>query len=58
MDIGATVKTTALSQMEAAIDSLSRDLTKLRTGRASIGVSSACDCCLLLLSLAFENLFT
>lgn len=38
VDIGATVKTTALSQMEAAIDSLSRELMKLRTGRASIGM--------------------
>lgn len=36
-DIGPTVKATASSQMEAAIDALSRDLTKLRTGRAAPG---------------------
>ena len=38
MDIGPSVKATATSQMEAAIDALSRDLTKLRTGRASPGM--------------------
>ncbi|KAL0717835.1 hypothetical protein Bca4012_067157 [Brassica carinata] len=37
-DIGPTVKATATSQMEAAIDALSRDLTKLRTGRAAPGM--------------------
>lgn len=37
-DIGPTVKTNASSQMEAAIDALSRELTKLRTGRASPGM--------------------
>lgn len=36
-DIGPTVKAAASSQMEAAIDALSRDLTKLRTGRAAPG---------------------
>lgn len=44
MDIRATVRSTAVSQMEAAIESLSRDLGKLRTGRASIGMPSVCDC--------------
>lgn len=38
VDIGPSVKATATSQMEAAIDALSRDLTKLRTGRASPGM--------------------
>ncbi|GMH24729.1 hypothetical protein Nepgr_026572 [Nepenthes gracilis] len=37
-DIGPTVKSTSISQMEAAIDALSRDLSKLRTGRASAGM--------------------
>ncbi|KAH9626751.1 hypothetical protein KSS87_022065 [Heliosperma pusillum] len=37
-DIGPLVKSTAVSQMEAAVDALSRELTKLRTGRASIGM--------------------
>ncbi|KAJ4898660.1 Ribosome recycling factor [Raphanus sativus] len=37
-DIGPTVKATATSQMESAIDALSRDLTKLRTGRAAPGM--------------------
>ncbi|ESQ50002.1 hypothetical protein EUTSA_v10021359mg [Eutrema salsugineum] len=37
-DIGPSVKETASSQMEAAIDALSRDLTKLRTGRAAPGM--------------------
>ncbi|KAJ0249872.1 Ribosome-recycling factor [Hirschfeldia incana] len=37
-DIGPTVKATATCQMEAAIDALSRDLTKLRTGRAAPGM--------------------
>lgn len=37
-DIGSTVKSAAVSQMEAAIDALSRDLMKLRTGRASAGM--------------------
>lgn len=36
-DIGPTVKAAALSQMEAAMDALSRELVKLRTGRASAG---------------------
>lgn len=39
-DIGPTVKSTALSQMEAAIVALSRELSKLRTGRASAGILS------------------
>ncbi|KAK9271938.1 hypothetical protein L1049_002305 [Liquidambar formosana] len=37
-DIGPTVKATAVSQMEAAIVSLSQQLSKLRTGRASSGM--------------------
>nr|AKM76780.1 ribosome recycling factor [Francoa sonchifolia] len=37
-DIGPTLKANAASQMEAAIDSLSRELSKLRTGRASAGI--------------------
>ncbi|XP_074270891.1 uncharacterized protein LOC141594799 [Silene latifolia] len=37
-DIGPSVKSTAVSQMEAAVDALSRELTKLRTGRATIGM--------------------
>lgn len=36
-DLGASVKVAAVSQMNAAIDALSRELTKLRTGRASAG---------------------
>ncbi|CAI9111545.1 OLC1v1011794C1 [Oldenlandia corymbosa var. corymbosa] len=38
LDIGPTVKSAASSQMEAAIDALSRELLKLRTGRASAGM--------------------
>ncbi|EEF50937.1 ribosome-recycling factor [Ricinus communis] len=37
-DIGPAVKESAALQMEAAIVSLSRELTKLRTGRASAGM--------------------
>ncbi|KAJ0266094.1 Ribosome recycling factor domain-containing protein [Hirschfeldia incana] len=37
-DIGPTVKAQATCQMEAAIAALSRDLTKLRTGRAAPGM--------------------
>ncbi|GER41677.1 myosin 2 [Striga asiatica] len=37
-DIAARIKTTCHSLMNAAIDSLSRELTKLRTGRASSGM--------------------
>ncbi|CAN0924670.1 Ribosome-recycling factor [Linum grandiflorum] len=37
-DIGPTVKASAAAQMDAAIDALSRELTKLRTGRASPGM--------------------
>ncbi|XP_010550201.1 PREDICTED: uncharacterized protein LOC104821118 [Tarenaya hassleriana] len=37
-DIGPTVKAATSSQMEAAIDALSRELAKLRTGRASPGM--------------------
>ncbi|PKA61275.1 Ribosome-recycling factor, chloroplastic [Apostasia shenzhenica] len=37
-DIGPTVKSTALSLMEAAIAALSRELSKIRTGRASAGM--------------------
>lgn len=37
VDIGPTIKEAAVSQMDAAIIALSRELTKLRTGRASPG---------------------
>ncbi|KAJ9129064.1 hypothetical protein P3X46_034173 [Hevea brasiliensis] len=37
-DIGPTIKAGAASQMEAAIVALSRELAKLRTGRASAGM--------------------
>lgn len=36
-DIGPTIKAGAASQMDAAIVALSRELAKLRTGRASAG---------------------
>lgn len=38
VDLGVSVKANALSQMNAAVDALSRELAKLRTGRASAGV--------------------
>ncbi|XP_022772378.1 uncharacterized protein LOC111315019 [Durio zibethinus] len=37
-DIGPSVKASAATQMDAAIDALSRELAKLRTGRASAGM--------------------
>ncbi|KAL5998196.1 hypothetical protein ACLOJK_009134 [Asimina triloba] len=37
-DIRPTVRATATSQMEAAVEALSRELSKLRTGRASAGM--------------------
>lgn len=37
-DIGPVVKETATAQMDAAIVALSRELAKLRTGRASPGI--------------------
>ncbi|WOL02430.1 hypothetical protein Cni_G11149 [Canna indica] len=37
-NFGPTVKSTALAQMEAAVVALSRELSKLRTGRASAGM--------------------
>nr|KJB16476.1 hypothetical protein B456_002G231700 [Gossypium raimondii] len=37
-DIGPSVKASAASQMDAAIVALSRELAKLRTGRASAGM--------------------
>jgi len=40
VDIGPTVKETANSQMDAAVVALSRELQKLRTGRASAGILS------------------
>jgi len=40
VDIGPTVKATANSQMDAAVVALSRELQKLRTGRASAGILS------------------
>ncbi|CAN4115021.1 unnamed protein product [Withania somnifera] len=38
VNVGPNIKATAVSQMEAAIDALSRELAKLRTGRASAGM--------------------
>ncbi|KAJ3696885.1 hypothetical protein LUZ61_000590 [Rhynchospora tenuis] len=38
VNIGPTVKSAATSQMEAAVIALSRELSKLRTGRASAGM--------------------
>ncbi|XP_009787065.1 uncharacterized protein LOC107771345 [Nicotiana tabacum] len=38
VNIGPSIKAAAVSQMEAAIDALSRELAKLRTGRASAGI--------------------
>ncbi|KAL3526163.1 hypothetical protein ACH5RR_014535 [Cinchona calisaya] len=37
-NIGPTIKAATVSQMEAAVDALSRELLKLRTGRASAGM--------------------
>ncbi|KMZ68703.1 putative Ribosome recycling factor [Zostera marina] len=37
-DVGSIVKETAMSQMEAAKEALTRELSKLRTGRASEGM--------------------
>lgn len=37
-DIGPAVKENAMSQMDAAVVALSRELSKLRTGRASAGM--------------------
>ncbi|KAF3788565.1 Ribosome-recycling factor [Nymphaea thermarum] len=37
-DIGPSVRAAASLQMEAAVDALSRELSKLRTGRASAGM--------------------
>ncbi|XP_075501134.1 uncharacterized protein LOC142539505 isoform X1 [Primulina tabacum] len=37
-NVGASAKVAAASQMDAAVDALSRELTKLRTGRASEGM--------------------
>lgn len=37
-NIGPTIKATASTQMQAGIDALTRELTKLRTGRASAGM--------------------
>lgn len=37
-NVGASTKAAAASQMDAAVDALSRELTKLRTGRASEGM--------------------
>ncbi|XP_059670000.1 uncharacterized protein LOC132315673 [Cornus florida] len=38
VNIGPTAKATAVSHMEAAMDALSRELSKLRSGRASAGM--------------------
>ncbi|CAA2972216.1 Ribosome recycling factor [Olea europaea subsp. europaea] len=37
-NLGANVKAASISQMESAVDALSRELAKLRTGRASAGM--------------------
>lgn len=37
-NVGPTIKSTASAQMQAGIDALSRELSKLRTGRASSGM--------------------
>nr|ABK24606.1 unknown [Picea sitchensis] len=37
-NVGPTIKSTASTQMQAGIDALSRELSKLRTGRASAGM--------------------
>ncbi|KAL6521817.1 hypothetical protein OROGR_018386 [Orobanche gracilis] len=37
-DLGSRIKTIAIVQMNSAVDSLSRELAKLRTGRASSGM--------------------
>lgn len=38
IDLGVSVKATAASQMNASVEALSRELAKLRTGRASAGM--------------------
>lgn len=38
VNIGPIIKSTAISEMEAAIDAVSNELAKLRTGRASSGM--------------------
>ncbi|XP_023772902.1 uncharacterized protein LOC111921545 isoform X2 [Lactuca sativa] len=38
VNIGPIIKSTAISEMEAAIDAVSNELSKLRTGRASAGM--------------------
>ena len=40
-DVVPNIKANAISQMEAAIAALSTELNKLRTGRASPGISQA-----------------
>lgn len=42
VNIGPTIKAAAGSQMEAAVDAFSRELLKLRTGRASAGKGFCC----------------
>jgi ribosome recycling factor len=44
-DIGPTVKSAATAQMETAVVALSRELSKLRTGRASPGIIMICCYC-------------
>ena len=41
-DIGPTVKSAATAQMDTAVVALSRELSKLRTGRASPGIIMIC----------------
>ena len=45
-DIGPTVKQNATLQMDAAVVALSRELSKLRTGRASAGTILSSSICL------------
>ncbi|KAL2506953.1 Ribosome recycling factor [Forsythia ovata] len=37
-NLGASIKAASITQMESAVDALSRELAKLRTGRASVGM--------------------
>lgn len=42
VNMGPIIKQTAISEMDAAIDAVSHDLSKLRTGRASAGEYIIC----------------
>ncbi|CAK9161709.1 unnamed protein product [Ilex paraguariensis] len=54
VNIGPSVKSATVSQMEAALEALSRELRKLRTGRASAGMSLSLAVIYVLLILAME----